>query len=136
MSATSSASSPTGARIPCGLAWPGGPAAGEVAQPVTARGDGGDGRREEGAEYNRLRTVAREAGLRIREHLAAADVLSEAQATVQKNLQADIVYLRLVEGGRLAGRVGYDFAETVAADDAGQRVHQHTLEGLHALFPS
>ena len=68
--------------------------------------------------------MAREAGLRIREHLAAADVLAEAQAAVQKNLQADIVYLRLVEDGRLAGRVGHDFAETVAADDAVQRVHR------------
>jgi methyl-accepting chemotaxis protein len=108
----------------------------EVAQSVNAQADEADRLREEQAEYNRLRTVAREAGLRIREHLAAADVLSEAQATVQKNLQADIVYLRLVEGGRLAGRVGYDFAETVAADDAVQRVHQHTLEGLHDLFRS
>ena len=38
--------------------------------------------------------------------------------------------------GRLAGRVGYDFAETVAADDAVRRVHEHTMEGLHDLFRS
>ncbi len=106
----------------------------EVARSINAQADEADRLREEQAEYNRLRTVAREAGLRIREHLAAADVLSEAQAAVQKNLKADIVYLRLVEGGRLAGRVGYDFAETVAADDALQRVQRDTLAGLHELF--
>src|ERR1051326_6924038 len=84
--------------------------------------------------FRSLRTVAREAGLRIREHLAAADVLSEAQDAVQKNLKADIVYLRLVEDGRLARRVGQDFAETVAADDAVQRVQPATLARLHDLF--
>jgi two-component system, OmpR family, phosphate regulon sensor histidine kinase PhoR len=108
----------------------------EVARSVNAQADEADRLRVEQAEYNRLRTMAREAGLRIREHLAAADVLAEAQATVQKNLQADIVYLRLVEDGRLAGRVGYDFAETVAADDAVQRVQRGTLEGLYDLFRS
>ena len=90
----------------------------EVARSVNAQADEADRLRGQQAEYNRLRTVARDAGLRIREHLAAADVLSEAQAAVQRNLQADFVYLRLVGDGRLAGRVGHDFPETVAADDA------------------
>jgi len=93
----------------------------EVARSVNALADEADRLREEQAGYNRLRTVAREVGLRIREHLAAADVLAEAQAAVQKNLKADIVYLRLVEDGRLAGRVGQDFAGTVAADDEEPR---------------
>jgi signal transduction histidine kinase len=106
----------------------------EVAQSINAQADEADRLRETQAEYNRLRTVAREVGLRIREHLAADDVLSEAQDAVQKNLKADIVYLRLVEDGRLAGRVGQDFAETVAADDAVQRVHPATLARLHDLF--
>jgi two-component system phosphate regulon sensor histidine kinase PhoR len=106
----------------------------EVARSVNAQADEADRLRAEQAESNRLRTVAREAGLRVREHLAAADVLAEAQAAVQKNLEADIVYLRLMEDGRLAGRVGQDFPETVAADDAVQRVDRGTLARLHDLF--
>ena len=106
----------------------------EVARAINAQADEADRLRAQEAEYNRLRGVAREAGLRIREHLAAADVLREAQAAVQQNLVADIVYLRLVEDGRLSGRVGLDIAQTIAADDAVQRTDQHTLDGLHELF--
>ncbi len=107
----------------------------EVARSVNAQADEADRLRGQQAEYNRLRTVAREAGLRIREHLAAADVLSEAQAAVQRNLQADFVYLRLVEDGRLAGRVGHDFARDRRRLRRGPlRVPDSTLGGLHDLF--
>src|SRR5580692_420153 len=57
----------------------------EVARSVNAQAEEADRLRGQQAEYNRLRTVARDAGLRIREHLAAADVLSETQAAVQRN---------------------------------------------------
>src|SRR5579863_10232191 len=106
----------------------------EMALSVNAQADEADRLRGQQAEYNRLRTVAREAGLRIREHLAAAEVLSEAQAVVQRNLQADFVYLRLAGDGRLAGRVGHDFPETVAAYDAALRVRDGTLGRLGDLF--
>ena len=106
----------------------------EMARSVNAQADEADRLRGQQAEYNRLRTVARDAGLRIREHLAAAEVLSEAQAVVQRNLQADFVYLRLAGDGRLAGRVGHDFPETVAAYDAVLRVRDGTLGRLRDLF--
>jgi two-component system, OmpR family, phosphate regulon sensor histidine kinase PhoR len=106
----------------------------EVARSVNAQADEADRLRGQQAEYNRLRAVARDAGLRIREHLAAADVLSEAQAVVQRNLQADFVYLRLAGDGRLAGRVGHDFPETVTAYDVVLRVRDGTLGRLRDLF--
>jgi two-component system phosphate regulon sensor histidine kinase PhoR len=106
----------------------------DVARSINAQADEADRLRAQEAEYNRLRGMAREVGLRIREHLAAADVLREAQAAVQQNLVADIVYLRVVEDGRLTGRVGLDLAQTFAADDAVRRTDQHTLDGLHELF--
>jgi two-component system phosphate regulon sensor histidine kinase PhoR len=106
----------------------------EVASAINAQADEADRLRAQEAETNRLRGTAREAGLRIREHLAADDVLREAQTAVQRNLVADIVYLRLVEDGRLTGRIGLDIAQTIAADDAVQRTDQHTLDGLYELF--
>jgi signal transduction histidine kinase/HAMP domain-containing protein len=106
----------------------------EVAQSVNAQADEADRLRAQEAESGRLRAMAREVGLRIREHLAPDAVLREARTAVQKHLHADLVYLRLVEDGQLGGRIGHDFAETVAADDAVHRTPQSTLDRLHELF--
>jgi two-component system, OmpR family, phosphate regulon sensor histidine kinase PhoR len=107
----------------------------EVATSVNAQADEADRLRAQEAEHNRLRAAAREAGLLIREHLNASDVLAEAQSAVQRTLLPhDVVYLRLVEDGKLTSRVGQDVAQTVAADDAVRRVPEHTPEALHQLF--
>jgi signal transduction histidine kinase len=106
----------------------------EVAQSVNAQADEADRLRAQEAEYNRLRAMAREVGLRIREHLVADDVLREAQTAVEQNLDADVAYLRLVEDGRLGGRIGPESDQTLPAGNAVRRVPPSTLGWLRDLF--
>ena len=49
----------------------------------------------------RLRSLAREAGARIREHLSARDVLHAGQAAIEQITGNDVAYLRLVESEQL-----------------------------------
>ncbi len=78
----------------------------QVAESVNAQADESDRLRAQEAESNRLRAMAREAGLRIRDHLVAADVLDAGRLAVEQILDTDIVYLRLVEGDRMGSVVG------------------------------
>ena len=79
----------------------------KVAQSVNALADESDRLRAQEAESERLRTMAREAGLRIRDHLIADDVLHEARRTLEASIDADVVYLRLLEDGRLGPSFGH-----------------------------
>lgn len=108
----------------------------EVAQSVNAQAEEADRLRAQEAEYNRLRAMAREVGLRIREHLVADDVLRETQAAVEQNLAAEVVYLRLVEDGQLGAQFGHDSGQgsPSASADAPGRVPPGTLNLLHDLF--
>jgi two-component system phosphate regulon sensor histidine kinase PhoR len=79
----------------------------KVAQSVNALADESDRLRAQQAESERLRTTAREAGLRIRDHLVADDVLHEARRALETSINADVVYLRLLENGRLGPPFGH-----------------------------
>jgi two-component system phosphate regulon sensor histidine kinase PhoR len=94
----------------------------EVARSVNAQADEADRLRAQEAESTRLRATAREAGLRIREHLAADDVLNEARLALEQNLDADVVYLRLLEGGRLGPPIGYEPGLDSPAGDLVRRI--------------
>ncbi|MDX6395885.1 MAG: hypothetical protein QOJ73_6948, partial [Streptosporangiaceae bacterium] len=101
----------------------------EVAQVVNAQADESDRLRGQEAQSNRLHEVARDAGLRIREHLAAGDVLREAQSVLRDSVDADVIWLMLVNDERIepaadqaAGRM-----EPAAGDfDAGRIVGSFT----------
>lgn len=77
-----------------------------VARSVNRQADEADRLRAAEAESNRLRAMAREVGLRIREHLAGDAVLAEAHVALRENLDADAVYLRLMDEGRIGRPIG------------------------------
>ncbi len=100
----------------------------EVARSVNAQADEADRLRAQEAESSRLRATAREAGLRIREHLAADDVLNEARLALEQNLGADVVYLRLLEGGRMGPPIGHEPGSDSPAADLVRRIaREHYL---------
>ncbi len=106
----------------------------EVAQSVNMQADEADRLRAQEAESNRLRATAREAGLRIREHLAGDEVLREALAAVEHMVEAGLVSLRLIQGDRLGPRVGETRERTLLTDAAVGRVPPGTLRQLHDMF--
>jgi two-component system phosphate regulon sensor histidine kinase PhoR len=106
----------------------------EVAQSVNAQADEADRLRAQEAEHKRLRAMAREVGLRIREHLVADEVLLEAQTAVEQNLHADVTYLHLVDDGRLGDRIGGESDQALPAGHAAGHVPPDTLSWLHDLF--
>ena len=105
----------------------------KVAQSVNALADESDRLRAQEAESERLRTMAREAGLRIRDHLIADDVLHEARRTLEASIDADVVYLRLLEDGRLGPSFGHKPGWFAPADTA-RDLSPDDLEELTALF--
>jgi len=80
----------------------------EVAQVVNMQADESDRLREQEAQSDRLRAAARDAGLRIREHLAAGDVLREAQSVLQGSVDADLIALMLVNDEGIEPAAGQD----------------------------
>jgi signal transduction histidine kinase len=79
-----------------------------MARLVNSLAEEGHRLRAQEAESDRLRTMARGTGLRIREHLVADEVLNEARLALEKNIDADIVYLRLLDDGKLGALVGHE----------------------------
>jgi signal transduction histidine kinase len=73
----------------------------EAARLVNALADARQRWRYEEVEHARLRTVARDAGNRIRASLSAQDVVREAVVAIDENLDADVAYLHLFEDGRM-----------------------------------
>ena len=73
----------------------------DVALSVNALADESDRLRAEEQEHSRLRALAREAGIRVRENLRAEDVTREACSAIAQGLDSDLTYLRLVRNGRL-----------------------------------
>jgi two-component system phosphate regulon sensor histidine kinase PhoR len=69
----------------------------EVARAVNTMADENDRLRAQQQEHARLRALAREAGIHIREHLSAEDVLREASTAISQCVDSDIAMLRLVE---------------------------------------
>jgi two-component system phosphate regulon sensor histidine kinase PhoR len=69
----------------------------EAARSVNTMADENDRLRSQEQEHARLRALAREAGIRVREHLRAEDVLREASTAITQCVPSDLAVLRLVE---------------------------------------
>jgi len=80
----------------------------EVARSLNALADEGDRLRAHEAETSRLRAVARDTGLRVREHLRVEDLLREAKDAIESSFGADVAYLHLKRDGVLGLPVGHE----------------------------
>jgi len=80
----------------------------EVAQSLNALADESDRLRGQEAETTRLRAMARDTGLRIREHLRVEDLLREAKDAIESSFGADVAYLHIKRGGVLGLPVGHE----------------------------
>jgi len=88
----------------------------EVALSINALADESDRLRAQEALSNRLRAMAREVGLRIREHLHAEDIIREARAALEENLDTDVVYLHVMRNGKLGPPEGHEQDWLLPAD--------------------
>jgi signal transduction histidine kinase len=106
----------------------------QVAEAINRTADEGDRLRAAEAERNRLRAMSREAGLHIREHLAASDVLKAAQLAVEQIVDSDAAYLRLLEGGHFGPVIGHTPAWLPPADAIKADLPAGAVDALRALF--
>jgi len=105
----------------------------EVAQSVNAQADESSRLRAQEAESSRLRAMARDSGLRIREHLAADDVIREAHTVLEENVDADVINLLLITGGRVTPAVGHEKG-WLLADSLDSALPADSLTRLQDLF--
>jgi signal transduction histidine kinase len=89
--------------------------------------------RAEEAERGRLLSLARETGLRIRQHLRVEDLVLEARAAIKENLDADIVYLHVIRDGKMGQPVGHQDARLPPAS-CYDHLSQQAWSDLAALF--
>jgi two-component system phosphate regulon sensor histidine kinase PhoR len=80
----------------------------DVARAVNAMADETDRLRMAEEERARLRIMARKAGVRIREHLHADDVIRAARAVLEENLDCEVVYLHLARGAAMGPPEGHE----------------------------
>ena len=80
----------------------------EVARSLNALADESDRLRAHEAETSKLRAMARETGLRVREHLRVEDLLREAKDAIESSFGADVAYLHLKRDGVLGLPVGHE----------------------------
>jgi two-component system, OmpR family, phosphate regulon sensor histidine kinase PhoR len=106
----------------------------QVAESINTQADESDRVRAAEAESNRLRAMAREAGLRIREHLAARDVLHAAKLAVEQIVDADVAYLRLLEDDHVGSVVGQAPRWLIPADVIKAHLPPSAMDHLRALF--
>jgi signal transduction histidine kinase len=79
-----------------------------VARAVNALAEESQRLRAEEAASAHLRATAREVGFRIREHLRVEDLLAEARAAIEQNVDADAVHLQLIDGADIGLPVGHE----------------------------
>jgi two-component system phosphate regulon sensor histidine kinase PhoR len=106
----------------------------QVAESINAQADESDQLRAAEAESTRLRAMARGAGLRIREHLVARDVLHAAKLAVEQIVDADVAYLRLLEDDQVGSVVGQAPHWLVPADVIRAVLPPGAIDHLRALF--
>ena len=106
----------------------------QVAESINTQADESDRLRAAEAESNRLRAMAREAGLRIREHLVARDVLHAAKLAVEQIVDADVAYLRLLEDGHIGSVVGQAPRWLLPADVIKANLPPSAIDGLRVMF--
>jgi signal transduction histidine kinase len=80
----------------------------EVARSLNALAEESDRLRTQEAETARLRKIARDTGLRVREHLRVEDLLREAKDAIEGRFGADVAYLHIKRDGVLGLPVGHE----------------------------
>ena len=105
----------------------------EVARAVNVQADEADQFRSREAESNRLRAMARAAGIRIREPLTADGVIREAGIILDQNVDADLTYLHLIIEGQVTPPVGHENG-WVLADAFGDALSDKSIGMLHGLL--
>jgi two-component system phosphate regulon sensor histidine kinase PhoR len=80
----------------------------EVARSLNALAEESDRLRTQEAETTRLRAIARDTGLRVREHLRVEDLLREAKDAIECSFGADAAYLHVKRDGALSLPVGHE----------------------------
>jgi two-component system phosphate regulon sensor histidine kinase PhoR len=106
----------------------------QVARSINIQADESDRLRAAEVESTRLRAMAREAGLRIREHLVARDVLHAARLAVEQIVDADVAYLRLLEDDQIGSVVGEAPGWLVPADVIRAVLPPSAIDHLRDLF--
>jgi signal transduction histidine kinase/HAMP domain-containing protein len=108
----------------------------EVAESINTQADESDRLRAAEAESNRLRAMAREAGLRIREHLVARDVLVAGKLAVEQIVDSDVAYLRLLDDEQMGAIVGQVPRWLMPADVIKTQITPRGIDNLRAMFLS
>ena len=106
----------------------------QVAESINKQADESDRIRAAEAESNRLRAMAREAGLRIRDHLVARDVLNAGQLAVEQIVDSDAAYLRLMDGDQIGSVVGRAPRWLLPADTIRAELPPEGMGALRAHF--
>jgi signal transduction histidine kinase len=106
----------------------------QVAESINAQADESERLRAAEVETNRLRAMAREAGLRIREHLVAGDVLQAGMLAAEQIVDADVAYLRLLDDGQIGSVVGQAPRWLIPADIIRAQLPPGAIEHLRALL--
>jgi two-component system phosphate regulon sensor histidine kinase PhoR len=106
----------------------------QVAESINAQADESERLRAAEVETNRLRAMAREAGLRIREHLVARDVLQAGMLAAEQIVDADVAYLRLLDDGQIGSVVGQAPRWLIPADIIRAQAGPAATDALRALF--
>ena len=105
----------------------------EVAQAVNAQANEADQFRAREAESDRLRAMARAAGIRIREPLTADGVIQEAATTLDQNVAGGLVHLHLIIDGQVTPPVGHEDS-WVLADAFGRALSGPSIGMLRGLL--
>lgn len=113
------------------LAAPG--PASEVARAVDALTEQSQRLRAAEAESSRLRSVAREVGFRIREHLRVEDLLTEARVAIEQNVDADAAHLHLIDGTDIGLPVGHE-TNWILPSDFNDLLPPNFLDGAAELL--
>jgi len=89
-----------------------------VAQAVTALMAESQRLRAAETESSRLRSMARETGFRIREHLRVEDLLEEARFAIEQNAGADAAHLYVITDSGISLPVGHEHDSLLPANFA------------------
>jgi two-component system phosphate regulon sensor histidine kinase PhoR len=88
----------------------------EVARAVGALVQESQRLRAEESETSRLRSMARAAGFRIREHLRVEDLLDEARFAIEQNVDADAAHLHVIRDADIGRPVGHEHDSMMPAN--------------------
>jgi signal transduction histidine kinase len=106
----------------------------EVARTLNDLADDSDRLRAQEERATRLRQAARAGGVRIREHLRAQEVISEARLVLEGDVDAEVIYLHLMEeGGGVSRPIGHE-GDWLFPDDFARTLPAASMESFHAAF--